>query len=116
MKDRLEIRRLELECSIGVYDWERAVPQQLLVDLDVPLNVSRAASSDNLADTLDYTALVDCVRRVAGARHYNLLETLAELMAQTLLKEFSLRWVRVALDKPAATPAKSTRIVIERQV
>jgi 7,8-dihydroneopterin aldolase/epimerase/oxygenase len=114
--DTLEIRKLALTCSIGVYEWERQAPQHVLVDVDLPLEVAAAAAKDQLEDTLDYTRLVSCLRSVASARHYNLLETLAERMAENILGEFGVAWVRICVDKPLAiAEARATRICIERK-
>lgn len=113
--DRLSIRKLKLTCSIGVYDWEKEVPQDVFADIEMPLDISRSAVSDDLADTLDYTRLVEVVKTVASAQHYNLVETLVEKIAQVLLQEFDLEKVRVCVDKPMAiAEAESTVICIER--
>lgn len=114
--DSLNIRRLKLTCSIGVYDWEKEVPQDVFADIDLPLDISRSAVSDELEDTLDYTRLVEVVKGVASAQHYNLVETLVEKIAQALLQEFDLEKVKVCVDKPMAiAEAESTVICIERK-
>ncbi len=116
MTDRIEILGLALDCSVGVYDWEKAVPQQILVDIKLPTDAAQGAASDDLKDALDYTAVVDCLQKIVDAKHYNLVETLVECMAQALLKDFQLAWVELAVDKPAAIgSAKSTRICVYRE-
>jgi dihydroneopterin aldolase len=113
--DSLTIRKLKLTCSIGVYDWEKEVPQDIFADIELPLDISKSVKSDQLEDTLDYTRLVEIVKSVAAAQHYNLVETLVEKIAQAVLQEFDLEKVKVCIDKPAAIPeAESTVICIER--
>lgn len=114
--DSLSIRKLRVTCSIGVYDWEKETPQDVFVDIELPLDISQSAVSDDLDDTLDYTRLVEVVNKVAGAQHYNLVETLVEKIAQALLQEFDLEKVKVCVDKPTAIEeAESTVICIERE-
>jgi len=113
--DTLIIRKLKLTCSIGVYDWEKEVPQDIFADIELPLDISNAAASDQLEDTLDYTRLVETIKEVATAQHHDLVESLVEKIAQRLLLEFSLEKVKVCIDKPAAiSEAVSTIICIER--
>lgn len=114
--DSLSIRKLKLTCSIGVYDWEKEVPQDVFADIELPIDISRSAVSDDLEDTLDYTRLVELVKEVASAQHYNLVETLVEKIAQAILQEFDLERVKVCVDKPMAIEeAESTVICIERE-
>ncbi len=116
MNGKLEIRRLALTCSIGVYDWEKDLVQDVFVDIDLPMDVEKAAAADQLADTIDYSELVVCMEKVAQSQHFHLLETMALMLADALLTQFGLPEVRVCVDKPTAIPsAESTRICISRK-
>jgi dihydroneopterin aldolase len=113
--DRLRIDGLELSASIGVRDWERQVRQRIVVDLEWHTDAARAARRDDLADADDYSRVVRCVTELAGERHFNLIESMAEAIANTILERTSIARLAVTLHKPAAIPtAEDTSVTIER--
>ena len=113
--DIIFLRELKVETLIGVYDWERIVPQTLQIDLDIALPNNRACQSDDIADALDYSDIVRHLKRVLADRHFNLLEALAEHVAQILLKDFNAPWVKVSVAKlQAIRGSRMVGICIER--
>ena len=101
-EDRIYLRGLKSQCIIGFIDWERQVPQTVVLDLEFPCNCTRAAASDAVADTVDYKQIAKRVLSFVGESRFQLIETLAHRLALLLLKEFSLEWVRIDLSKPGA--------------
>jgi dihydroneopterin aldolase len=83
--DRIELRGLRLTAVVGVLPEERDRAQPLEVDLDVHLDLSAAAASDRLEDTVDYGAICDRCARVAATAEPLLLERLAGLLAEAVL-------------------------------
>jgi dihydroneopterin aldolase len=113
--DIIFLRELKVDTLIGVYDWERIVPQTLQIDLDIGMPNSRACQSDDLVDALDYAEIVKHLKDVLASRHFNLLEALAEHIAQILLKDFNAPWVKVSVAKlQAIRGSKMVGICIER--
>ena len=113
--DTIFLRELKIDTLIGVYDWERKVPQTLQIDLDIAMPNSKACSSDNIEDALDYAEIVKHLKQVLTSRHFNLLEALAEHIAQILLKDFNAPWVKVSVAKlQAIRGSKMVGICIER--
>jgi dihydroneopterin aldolase len=113
--DKLRIDGLTLAASIGVRDWERQVRQRIVVDLAWDTDAGRAARRDDLADADDYSGVVRCVTELVGARHFNLIESLAEAIAKAVLERTSIARLTVTLHKPAALPtARDTSVTIER--
>ncbi len=113
--DIIFLRELKVDTLIGVYDWERIVPQTLQIDLDIGMPNSRACQSDDLVDALDYAEIVKHLKGVLASRHFNLLEALAEHIAQILLKDFNAPWVKVSVAKlQAIRGSKMVGICIER--
>ncbi len=113
--DIIFLRELKIETLIGVYEWEKRVPQTLQLDLDVALPDSRACQSDEIKDALDYANIVQHVRAMLASRHFNLLEAVAEHIAQILLNDFKAPWVKVSVAKPSAIRgSKLVGISIER--
>jgi dihydroneopterin aldolase len=115
--DTIRIRGLRVEGIVGVHDWERRLPRAIVVDLELAADVARAARSDALKDALDYAAVAQAVTAFVGASKFQLIETLAEKLAEKLRADFGAAWVRLEVHKPGAVPgAQDVRVAIERGV
>ncbi len=113
--DIVYIRDLRIDTFIGIYDWEQQLRQTLSLDLEMATDVAAVAASGELADTLDYKAISDRLIGMIENQHFELLESLAEQIAQTLQDEFQVDWLRLRLGKPGAVPAAvDVGVVIER--
>jgi 7,8-dihydroneopterin aldolase/epimerase/oxygenase len=113
--DRIFLHGLTTECIIGFIDWERRVKQTVVLDIELPVDCRRAASSDEVADTLDYKKVAKRVLAFIGASEFKLVETLAHRVALLILEEFGVEWVRIALNKPGAVRnSRDVGVVIER--
>ncbi|HRD71428.1 MAG TPA: dihydroneopterin aldolase [Aquimonas sp.] len=115
-KDRVFIEALEIECLIGIYDWERTVRQNVVLDIEMAFDNRVPADSDAIEHTLDYKAVSKRLMQFVGDSSYGLVETLAEQCAAIILNEFNVAWVRLKLAKPGAVRgARSVGVIIERQ-
>jgi dihydroneopterin aldolase len=115
-EDRICLRGLTTECIIGFVDWERRVPQTVVIDLELPCDCERAARRDLVADTVDYKTVAKRVLGWVQASQFQLVESLAHRLALLLLAEFPLDWVRVSINKPGAIRHSSdVGVSIERR-
>ena len=115
MLDTIYIHGLQCECVIGVWEWEKAITQTLVLDIDLATDVRPAAKSDDLKDTLDYKKVADRVIEYAKENPFDLIETLIERISEVILNEFDVPWVRIKLDKGGAVKnVKHVGILIER--
>jgi dihydroneopterin aldolase len=113
--DKIFLRDLTTHAIIGFYDWERKVKQTLVIDLDIATDVRATASHDDIERTLNYKAVAKRVLGFVGDSRYRLIETLAEELAQALLKEFGISWLRLVVHKPGAIRhSRDVGIEIER--
>lgn len=113
--DRVFIEQLQVNTVIGVYDWERTGTQKLLIDLTMVWDNQPAAVDDQLSLALDYSAVCQRVEQFAAQHAFELVETFAERLAELLLKEFAMPWLRLKITKPAAIPqAAGVGVEIER--
>ena len=113
--DRIFLHGLTTECIIGFIDWERRVKQTVVLDLELPVDCTRAARSDQVADTLDYKTLAKCVLAFVETSEFQLVETLAHRLALVILGEFGVEWVRITVNKPGAIrSSRDVGVVIER--
>lgn len=98
------IHDLPVECVVGLNLHERASRQRLLIGLELDVDFSAAAASDDLSDTVDYAAAARRVTDLAVSGRYRLIEALAEAIADALLED-PVTAVRVEVRKPAAVSA-----------
>jgi dihydroneopterin aldolase len=111
----LFVHDLMLACRIGVHAHERATAQRVRLNLDLGVVETGPALSDQLADVVDYEALVERVRSALGERHVNLVETLAEQVADLCLEDPRVRSARVRVEKlDAIAGAAAVGVEIER--
>lgn len=99
--DKIHIEGLEVLALIGVYDWERAHQQRLIIDAELTADLSKAALTDDVSDTLNYAQIAQGLSDYAKQSDFRLIEALASKMVDWLLASFPhLNAVRLKLSKP----------------
>lgn len=115
--DIVFINGLTISTVIGVFDWEKTIKQTLIFDMQLGCDITPAASDDDLNKTLDYAAISLAVDQFCQQNTVELIETLAERLAAFLMKEFTICWVRLTINKPDAVEnAAGVGVIIERGV
>lgn len=113
--DLIYVRNLKIDCIIGAFGWERRIRQTVAIDLELAADVARSAHTDRLADTVDYKAIAKRLIDYVGKSEFQLVETLAERVAELVRTEFRVPWVRVRINKRGAVRhATDVGVVIER--
>lgn len=113
--DKIFLRALEVDAVIGIWDWERTIKQKVIIDLEMAADIRRAASTDNIEDTLDYKGVAKRIIGFVGDSSFQLVETLAERIAKIVVTEFDVPWVRVSVNKPGAIRgSRDVGVLIER--
>ena len=114
--DKVFIEALEIECVIGIYDWERKIRQPVVLDLEMDSDNRKPAASDDIADTLDYKAVSKRMIQFVGDSSFGLVETLAENCARIIVEEFGVKHVRLKLSQLGAVRgARAVGVIIERR-
>ena len=109
------IHDLRLETKVGVYAWERELPQTIRVDLDIGLPSSRPFETGDLADAIDYAAVVTRLRAFAADHGHALLERFAEAIASIVLDEFGAQSGTLRVAQLGAVPGvRAIGVAIER--
>lgn len=117
--DEITLTGLRVFGRHGVYDEERRVGQDFLVDVTLHLDTRRAAASDDVADTVHYGEMAEQIAAIVAGEPVNLLETLAARIADHLLTIGLVDRVRVTVHKPYAPIPLSfadVAVTIEREV
>ena len=114
--DLIFIDGLVGQTVIGIHDAELHRPQPLVIDVCAGLPRTRAASSDQIGDTLDYSELRLRLHRLLAEHEVKLLEAFAEQVADIVLHEFHAQWVRVRVAKPNKfDDVQALGVMIERR-
>jgi dihydroneopterin aldolase len=110
----VSISDLRVSAVIGVFDWERETEQTLTFAIEMPADVASAAATDDLNDALDYSKVAEAVREVVTEGKFQLIETAAERVADRLLADFALPWLKLDLAKPITADGYTAKIHITR--
>jgi dihydroneopterin aldolase len=113
--DIIYLNDLRIDTVIGIYEWERRVKQTVVLDLDMATDIRKAAATDSIENTLDYKAVAKRLIQFVGDSQFQLVETLSEKVAEIILNEFDVPWVRVRVNKQGAVRgARDVGVIIER--
>ena len=113
--DTIFLHALEVETIVGIGDWERKIRQTVSIDLEMGADIRRAAATDSIGDTLNYKAVAKRVQQFVADAEFRLVETIAEKIAELVLQEFGIPWIRVRVSKPRAIRgAKDVGVLIYR--
>lgn len=99
MTDKILLAGAHFFARHGVSDDEQRLGGRYVVDVELHCDLSRAAASDDLADTVSYSDVYRTVRELVEGKSFRLIETLAESIAQTLLARYGAGTVVVRVKK-----------------
>ena len=103
MSDIVYVRGLQARTIIGINDWERDERQVVRIDVDVGCDISAAAASADIEQTVNYRSVAKAILAHVEASEYELVETMAENVAALLLDQFpAAHHVRLRVGKPGA--------------
>jgi len=103
MSDRIFIKGLSLHAYHGVMAYEAKVGQTFTIDLELDIDLTDAARSDKVVDTVSYDKVVDCAAQAFCAQRFRLIEAAAGRVADAVLSTFArVRSIRVTIHKPHA--------------
>lgn len=117
-RDLIQVLGIRAHGHHGVLESERLAGQPFIADVVLAVDVARAAGSDDLADTVDYSQVAQAVYAELSGEPVDLIETLAERIAAVCLAFGGVQAVEVALHKPEApvgVPASDVILRILRE-
>jgi dihydroneopterin aldolase len=114
--DTIFLNALTVECIVGIWEWERRVKQRVILDVEMAADIRKAAATDHIDSTIDYKKVAKRLLAFVADSQFHLVETLTERIAQLIVTEFGVTWVRVRLNKQGAIRnARDVGIQIERR-
>lgn len=113
--DIIYLKDLRIDTIIGIYDWERRTRQTIILDIEMGADIAKAAKTDDIENTLNYKAVAKRIIAFVEGSEFQLVETLAERIAEILLEEFNVPWLRLTLNKQGAVRGvRDVGVIIER--
>lgn len=113
--DIVSVKGLKVSTTIGILDWEKEILQPLVIDLDMFFACDKAAISGNIEHALDYAAVSEFVKATLQAKAWGLIETVAEVLAESIMDAFQVPGIRITVKKPTAiADAEYVSVTIER--
>lgn len=113
--DIVYIKQLKIDTVIGIFDWEREIKQQVCLDIDMAVDITKAAAGEDIDSTVSYKTVSDRLIEFISKSEFLLVETMAEEIAKLLKEEFGLPWMRIKVGKPTAIEdASEVGVLIER--
>lgn len=117
MTDSISVTGLEVYARHGVLSHEADHPQPFVIDITVYLDLTEAGATDRLTATIDYGALAQSINQVVAGERWELIERVAERVAETVLADERSEAVEVTVHKPhapVAVPFEDVAVRIHR--
>lgn len=115
MNDVVFIHELKIDTLIGVYAWERAIKQELVISAEMVCDTKKAGQSDDVADAINYKSVCEDIERLCHQVKAKLLESLGEVICEYVLKTYPCQSITLTIAKPnAIKQASSVGIKITR--
>lgn len=117
MPDTIRLHGIEVQARHGVLDHEKTSPQKFLIDIYVDVDLTQAGATDSLADTIDYGMVAQRAHDLARDNSFELIESLADKIAEAVLEDKRAIGVTVTVHKPQApisVPFSDVAVVVRR--
>ena len=113
--DRIFLSEMKIDTTVGIWEWEKRIKQQVIIDIEMSADIKKAAATDQIEDTLNYKAVAKNVRKLVEESSFQLVETMAEKISELVIGEHNVSWVKVRVNKPGAIRGSNgVGIIIER--
>jgi len=115
----IRIKNLRLRTIVGIENWERKHKQDVIVNIEIEYDGTRAAETDDIMDTVNYKTIKQQIIKVVEESRYQLLDKLGNEIARIIMEEKRIHRARVEVDKPRAlrfADSVSVEVTAEREV
>ena len=114
--DKVYIRDLSLRCIIGIFPEERTKKQDIIINVTMEADLRNAGKTDSIDDTVDYKRITKAILAAIEPSSYNLIEKIAQVIADICFTDKLVQTVEVTIDKPGALRfAKTPAVSIYRE-
>lgn len=115
--DLIILDSLEVECIIGIFDWERETRQTVAIDFELACDMQKAAASDDISDAVDYKIITKEIIALVEPSKFRLIEKMADEIARLCLSHSGVKRATITVSKPGAVRgSKNISVRISRPV
>ena len=113
--DKIYVEDLRVKATIGIFDWEKKIKQEVSISYEIPHDNKKAAAADTIEATTDYKSITKAIIAFIESNKFELVETFAERIAEMVIKDFNIAEIRLRVSKPGALRySKDVGVIIER--
>ena len=113
--DKIYIEDLRVKATIGIFDWEKKIKQEVSISYEIPHDNKKAAAEDIIEATTDYKTITKTIIAFVEGNKFELVETFAEKIAEMVIKDFKVEEIRLRVSKPGVLRfSKDVGVIIER--
>jgi len=113
--DKIYVEDLRVKATIGIFDWEKKIKQEVSISYEIPHDNKKAAVADAIEATTDYKSITKAIIAFVENNKFELVETFAEKIAEMVIKDFNIAEIRLRVSKPGALRySKDVGVIIER--
>ena len=113
--DKIYVEDLRVKATIGIFDWEKKIKQEVSISYEIPHDNKKAAATDAIEATNDYKSITKAIIAFVENNKFELVETFAERIAEMVIKDFNIAEIRLRVSKPGALRySKDVGVIIER--
>ena len=114
-KDRIYDEDLRVKGTIGIFDWEKKIKQEISLSYEIDHDNFSASKEDKIEATTDYKTITKKIISFIEENKFELVETFAEKIAEMVIKDFDVNWIKLRVSKPGALRfSKDVGVIIER--
>ncbi|MQG19484.1 MAG: dihydroneopterin aldolase [SAR202 cluster bacterium] len=99
-KDKIILKGMKFHAYHGVHEWEKSSGQIFIVDIEIFKNLSISGKTDSIEDTVDYSNIFREVKTIMESKSHNLLESVAEMIASTIISKYQVNNIKIKIQKP----------------
>ena len=114
-KDKIYVEDLKVMATIGIFDWEKKIKQEVSISYEIDQDNALAAVDDKIEAATDYKSITKAIIRLVEENKFELVERFAEEIAKMVITKYDVSWIKLRVSKPGALRfSKDVGVIIER--
>jgi FolB domain-containing protein len=112
----IKIKNLRLHTIIGVFDWEKDIDREIIINAEITTNFTESLHSDNISDTIDYDQIILKIKNLVANNRFKLVEKMAQTLMDAILEDQRISKCKLEIDKVGVVEnVDSFSITIEQE-
>ncbi len=112
----IKIKNLKLHTKIGVFDWEKNVDREIIINAEMSTNSTKSLYSDDISDAIDYNQITSKIKNLVATNNFDLVEKMAQTIMDGILEDKRIKKCTLEIDKVGAVEnLQSFAVIIEQE-